>query len=296
MVVGAQGTLGLATMEMIRAESRHELIAVSRGYRADAKGYERWESDQPRAWKEMAESDRWRADHVVNAAAMTAVDACEKERQEAWRSNVEIVEHILGYCRKSDADLTQISTDYVFGSEPGPYREDDRPAPINYYGRTKLAAENACRNSSVPTTIVRTMWLYGRQSGNANAKPDFTSWVRQKLATGEKFKVVEDEYGTPTHYDDLAHAILQTIEKRTPSLIHAAGEERVSRLEWARLIAKIDGRRADLIEEMSARDLNRAAQRPLDSGLLTNHPQLAGITRLPSVSEGEKRAKILAER
>lgn len=295
-IIGANGTLGIALMEMIRAESNHDIIAISRGYRADAKGYERWESDQPRAWKEMAENARWRADRVVNTAAMTDVDACEADRETAWKSNVELVEHALGYCRKAEADLTQVSTDYVFDGESGPYRESDRPEPINYYGRTKLAAENACRNSSVETTIVRTMWLYGRSAGPRHTKRDFTSWVLEKLDSGNDFGVVDDEFGNPTHYDDLAHALLKTLESPTPTLVHAAGSTRVTRFDWAQKIARLYGAREESISAIKAADLERKAPRPLNSGLTTDHPHLRGITLLTPVAEGERRAKILAER
>ncbi len=295
-IIGAKGTLGTALMEMIGIESNHDMVAISRGYRADSGGYERWESDQPRAWKEMAENERWRTDYLVNTAALTDVDLCEVDRESAWKSNVELVEHALGYCRKSESRLIQVSTDYVFDGESGPYRESDRPEPINYYGRTKLAAENACRNSSVETTIVRTMWLYGRTTMSVEGKKDFTSWVRAQLKKGAEFPVVEDEYGNPTHYDDLAYALLKCVETPTPQLVHAAGSMHLSRLEWAKTIARLYNSDDKRIKGMKAEDLARKAPRPLNSGLTTDHPQLEGITLLTPVAEGEKRTKVLAER
>jgi dTDP-4-dehydrorhamnose reductase len=114
--------------------------------------------------------DRWRPDVIINAAAATNVDGCETDRAEAWRDNVDLVETIVEVCRKIDARLVQVSTDYVFDGEAGPYVESDRPNPINYYGKTKLAAENVCLRSGIDVAIVRTMWLYG--AGSFATTPD----------------------------------------------------------------------------------------------------------------------------
>lgn len=294
LVVGANGTLGTRLIEMIRAESRYHIVAVTREYRADKEGYEKWSADVPKDWKEMSDAERWQADVVVNVAAMTDVDGCETDRERAWRSNVELVESIVNYCRRTDARLIQLSTDYVFDGTDGPYAENDRPNPINYYGRTKHAAENTCLNSSVEASIIRTMWLYG--AAPTSGKAPFSAWVREELKKSEPTSVVEDEYGNPTLYDDLAYALLKLIDKPGPTILHTVGKERVSRLEWAKTIASVEDAKGKQFKGIPASSLKRKAERPLSSGLITNHPQLTGITGLTGVEEGERRSRVMAER
>ena len=294
MIVGANGTLGSRLIEMIRAESSYNIVAVTRGYRADKEGYEQWSADIPRDWKEMSDTERWQSDVVVNAAAMTDVDGCETDREKAWKSNVELVESIVNYCRRTDARLLQLSTDYVFDGTSGPYAENDRPNPINYYGRTKHAAENTCLNSSVEASIVRTMWLYG--SKPASGKAPFSDWVRGELKKNGPTNVVSDEFGNPTLYDDLAYALLKLIDKSGPTILHAAGKEHLSRLDWAKTIAKVEGIEGKRFEGIPAASLGRKAERPLKSGLTTIHPQLTGVTQLTGIEAGERRSRVMAER
>ena len=100
-------------------------------------------------------------DVIINAAAMTNVDACETERELCWRINVDGVENLVDAAKKSNTKVVHISTDYIFDGKNGPYAEDDRPEPLSYYGKSKLASENLLRTSGVPFLIARTMVLYG---------------------------------------------------------------------------------------------------------------------------------------
>lgn len=293
MVVGHAGRLGRTTLMTLMQETPHEVLAVGRNSIATTDGYEEFDSGSMRAWKDLADQERWRADVVINTAAMTDVDRCETEREQAWRTNVDLVESILWYCRKTDARLIQLSTDYVFDGDNGPYLESTRPEPINYYGRTKLAAENLCTRAGTSTTVVRTMWLYGGITGGA---PSFSRWVRDQLETTTRLRIVGDEYGNPTTYDDLAHSLSLLAENDAPPVIHVAGTDRVSRAEWAAIIAETDRYANVEIETISSADLERPARRPLNSGLITLHPQLAGITELTGVRKGERNYRVMSDR
>lgn len=293
LIVGAAGSLGNSTVQTLTQETAHDVITVTRTAIADRKGYRDFDSHSPREWKELADSSNWRADVVINAAAMTDVDRCEAEREKAWRTNVDLVESILWYCRKTDAHLIHISTDYVFDGTAGPYTEEARPEPINYYGRTKLAAENLCTKAGTETTIVRTMWLYG---SDRPGKPSFSSWVRTKASETREFPVVSDEKGNPTLCGDLAHGLTLLAENGGPGLIHAAGTDHVSRIEWARLILEAEGMDDVTLTPIHSADLNRKATRPLNSGLITIHPQHKGITELTGVRKGERINRVTRER
>ena len=95
-------------------------------------------------------------DFVINTAAYTNVDKSETERETAWKINVKGVEYIAEACRVVDAHLIHISTDYIFDGTKGPYNETAVPNPLGYYGRTKLASENALKISGSIYTILRT--------------------------------------------------------------------------------------------------------------------------------------------
>jgi len=293
IVVGASGNLGAATVELLTQETPHDVIGVTRTFIADQTGYIDFDSTSIRDWKEIADDEKWRADVVINTAAMTDVDRCETEREKAWRTNVDLVDALLLYCRRTDAYLIQVSTDYVFDGKAGPYSEESRPEPINYYGRTKLAAENLCTKASTHTTIIRTMWLYGQDRA---ANTTFSSWVRRQATGSDDLPIVADEVGNPTLYSDLANSLTLLAENPGPELIHAVGRERVSRFEWAKIILDVEGLQNVSPRPIRSADLNRAAERPLESGLVTLHPQLTGITDLTGVRRGERTNRVIRER
>src|SRR3990170_43026 len=110
-------------------------------------------------------------DVVINAAAFTNVDLSETERETAWKINVKGVEYLAEACRTIDAKIIHISTDYIFNGLNGPYDENAKAYPLGYYGRTKLASENALKIGAVIYSVIRTNVLYGI----ANSRPDFVS-------------------------------------------------------------------------------------------------------------------------
>ena len=117
-------------------------------------------------------------DVIINCAAMTNVDACETERDMAWKINVGGVEHLVEAARRKGAMIVHVSSDYVFDGKSGPYTEDDRPEPLSYYGKSKLASENVLRTSGLPHFIARTMVLYGIAPG---VKANFALWLIKSL-------------------------------------------------------------------------------------------------------------------
>lgn len=203
---------------------------------------------------------------IVNAAAMTNVDACEQERELAWRINVDGVEHLADAARRVNAHLVHVSTDYVFDGTAGPYTEDARPEPVNYYGRTKLASENLLHGVDFPATVLRTMVLYGYVGVS---KPNFALWLIDNLSRKQPVQVVDDQTGNPTLVDDLAYAILSAIELKRTGLYHVAGRDILSRYEFAQRLARVFDFDESLINPVKTATLRQAAARPLQSGLIT---------------------------
>ena len=203
---------------------------------------------------------------VINCAALTNVDACEKERDLAWRINVTGVEHLAEAVKKSGAPLVHISSDYVFDGRRGPYAEGDRPEPLSYYGKTKLASENVLRASGVPYLIARTMVLFGYAEG---VKQNFALWLIDSLSAGTAIRVVDDQLGNPTLADDLAYALLKGVELKKRGVYHIAGRDIVSRYAFAVRLAEVFGLDPGLIQPIKTSQLEQPAPRPLNSGLIT---------------------------
>ena len=217
--------------------------------------------------KEVAETvASFTPDVVVHLACMTDVDGCETNRQDAWNTNVTGTENIVQALRGSDAKIVFISTDYVFDGTSGPYSEKESPAPVNYYGKTKLAAENAIRGGAQPWVILRTNVLYGN---SLRSSASFVKWVVDSLATGEQIKVVDDQRNNPTWTAGLAEAIKLSIIMDIQEILNYGGAEFMSRFEFARRIAGVFGLNEKMILPIKTADLNQLAPRPLNSGLST---------------------------
>ncbi len=205
-------------------------------------------------------------DVIINAAAMTNVDACETERELCWRINVDGVENLVDAAKKSNTKVVHISTDYIFDGKNGPYAEDDRPEPLSYYGKSKLASENLLRTSGVPFLIARTMVLYGFAPG---VKANFALWLIDSLESKKAVNVVDDQIGNPTLVDDLAYGLIQGFEMERTGVYNLAGREILTRYEFALKLAKVFNLDAALINPITTDSLKQPAPRPLKSGLIT---------------------------
>ena len=205
-------------------------------------------------------------DFIINAAAFTNVDKSETEKETAWKINVNGVENIAFYSWTIDAHLIHISTDYIFDGKNGPYSENDKPNPIGYYGRTKLASENSIRISGTKNTIIRTNILYGPAK---YGRPDFVKWIVNSLRDNKVIRIVADQIGNPTYIDDLVASINKIIELKKEGVYNIGGREMISRYDFTLRIADYFGLDKSLIEKIITKDLNQPAPRPLKSGLIT---------------------------
>lgn len=202
---------------------------------------------------------------IINTAAYTNVDGAETDRQKAWLVNVTGVENLVAVCRLTDAHLIHFSTDYIFDGEHGPYIETDRPNPLGYYGKTKMAGENACIGGNIDYTVIRTNVLYG---ATTTLKQDFVIWTLKKLAESKPFSVVNDQFSNPTFIDDLGYLVDKILRSRTKGIFHAGGADWVSRFEFAIMIAKVFREDIKLITPITTNELHQAAPRPMRGGVI----------------------------
>jgi len=148
-------------------------------------------------------------DFVINCAAYTNVEQSEKQPEKAFLVNAEGVKNLAEICKKYEATLIHISTDYVFdGKTTTPYNEEDTPNPINEYGKSKLAGEKYVQELLERYFIIRTSWLYSEFGHN------FFKTILKKLGTEKELTITATETGTPTNANDLARFILNIIETK----------------------------------------------------------------------------------
>jgi len=200
-------------------------------------------------------------DAVVHMAAIGDVDLCERDKSLAWRVNVEATKVLVKQSSKTGSAFLYLSTDYVFDGERGMYREDDTPNPVNFYGLTKLVAEEVVRTLD-RATVVRTSAIYGFGMGRKN----FGKFLIEALSGGQEVKALVDQWLSPTLNTLLARAIVEILERELYGVYHVAGE-RVSRYEFALRLAKKFGFDASLIKPARMDEMKWYAKRPRDSSL-----------------------------
>ena len=178
--------------------------------------------------------------------------------------------NIMEASEREEAFLVYISTDYVFSGEKAPYVESDAADPINYYGLTKLVAEEIVQ--TLPEFLIaRPSVIYGATP--AAGKVNFALWLIETLRKGERVKIVKDQWNTPTLNTNLAEMTLEAIERRLTGLYHLCGATRVSRLEFAKAIADVFDLDKGLIDKVSSSHFSWLAKRPVDSSLDTSLAQ-----------------------
>jgi dTDP-4-dehydrorhamnose reductase len=208
---------------------------------------------------------RIKPDVIVNSAALTDVDKCEVNPQLARELNSTSVEYLAASTRESSSFLVQVSTDFVFDGATGNYSEDDRPRPINQYGLTKLAGEEAARNSGEGQwSIARTSVLYG---WGRPQRPNAATYISDSLSKGQKIFMITDQYSSPTLNTNLARMLIEISERRLAGTIHTAGATRLSRYDFALGLANFMKLEERLILPTESENITWRAKRPLDSSL-----------------------------
>lgn len=175
-------------------------------------------------------------DIVINCAAYTNVDGCEADSDTAFKVNAQSVKNLADACKKTGAKLVHISTDYVFnGNSHIPYTEDDKPEPQNIYGKSKALGEKYALEYN-KTFVLRTAWLYGKTGKN------FVKTILRLAAERSSIAVVNDQYGTPTNANDLAHHILKVAATENYGIYHCTGKGECTWYDFACEIVRLSGK------------------------------------------------------
>jgi dTDP-4-dehydrorhamnose reductase len=166
----------------------------------------------------------------------------------------------------NNSRIIHYSTDYVFDGKNGPYTEESKPNPLSFYGRSKLASENALLTSGVNFNIIRTVVLFGTGS---KVKQNFALWLLNRLKNNEPVNIVDDQVSNSTMVDDLAYGTLKIVEQENKGIYNIAGKDIISRFEFAMKFCEVFKFDKHMVNRIKTKDLNQPAARPLKSGLIT---------------------------
>ena len=267
LLTGANGLLGRHLVKKL-AEKGYEVIATAKGeskINSIGNGKVKFLSlditDGAAVNKLMNEV---KPDVLLHTAAMTQVDECELNKIDCWNTNVTATRFLIDSAKETKSRIIFISTDFVFDGLHGPYKEEDEPNPVNYYGSTKLAAEKAVIQSGLDWAIVRTVLVVGNTEDGQ--RQNILTWVKEKLEKGETIKVVDDQVRTPTYVEDLADGIILILEKKSKGIFHIAGKDTLTPYQIAWQTAEFLKLNSKLIEKSDASNFTQAALRPPTTG------------------------------
>lgn len=200
-------------------------------------------------------------DVIVHNAAAANIDFCEREQALAKRINYESTLTIAKKCREFSIRLVYVSTDNVFDGEKKFYNEEDVPDPINFYGITKLRAEEAVMSQVSSFVIARAALIYGppRLRGGS-----FSEWILERLKKGESVPVFTDQYRSPVYVEDLARALLELAGADWTGIVHLGGPERLNRYEFASKVCDVYGFSYKNLNKTLVDDIAGLTQRPRD--------------------------------
>jgi dTDP-4-dehydrorhamnose reductase len=203
-----------------------------------------------------------KAEVVINAAGFTDVDGCETRREEAMMLNGTAVAYLAEACKASGTKLVHFSTDYVFdGTSSRPYGEDDQVHPLSVYGQSKLAGEQAVRDTLTEYILIRTSWLFGKAGNN------FVDTILKLSKQHSTLKVVSDQKGSPTYTRELAQAVVALLKMKATGIFHITNSGSCTWHEFATEIIKQTAGGDIQVLPVDSTSLGRPARRPAYSVL-----------------------------
>jgi len=290
LVTGANGFLGQHLTKHL-TNLQYTTIAAGRGLR-------RIPSKIPVTYHSIELTDEAAVNGIINStqpniiihtAANSKPDDCEKDKEGCLQNNVEATRYLLQAFKQlnpSNALFIYLSTDFIFG-ENGPHNENDITGPLNFYGESKLMAEQLVTNGGVPYAIVRPVFIYGEVWDGL--RPSFLHWVRNNLQQNKPIKVVSDQLRTPTFVDDICNGIAAIIAQHKTGVFHLAGKDILSPYDMAVTTAEVLGFDTPLIENVTSETFPEPVRRAKRSGLNIARAQAELGYEPVSFTEGVKR-------
>jgi len=269
LLIGATGQLG---GDLVRNNPGHEIAAPGRA-----------ELDLARHGEAERMVAKIRPDTVINCAAFHNVPKCEEEPAQTFLVNCVAVRDLAAACAAHGARLVTFSSDYVFGGPRSePWREDDKPSPLQVYGISRLAGEHAALATAPGhAVVIRTCGLYG-QSGARSKGGNFVDGRVADARAGKRIEMASEQVVAPTSTNDLSRAVFELLvsPKLTPGLYHLVNEGACSWYEFTREIVRLAGGRSEVVP-VDRGGMSGSMRRPLYSVLANTKARTLGVTLRP---------------
>lgn len=265
LIIGASGTLARALNKLLMAETDHSLYYLSSKDIKFTEDESRFIKAHPLEVKNVKNfCFNVLPDVIINCSGFSDVVLAENERKLAWDLNVRVVENLVNISKIIDSHLVLISSDLVFDGMKGPYYEDTKPKPLNYYGKTKHTAENISLTTLKKITVVRTTPFYGFPFSENNT---FLDDYIYKLYRNYWMNASDFLFTNPCFVDDLTLTIMKLIDRELYGVFNTGGPEWLSHYDFATKVADIFNFNKKLIHKI--KNPFEGVKMPLKAGLLT---------------------------
>lgn len=268
LITGANGLLGQKLIALLRTKDGVEVIATSRGScringLPEATYHQLDVTDKAAVNKVF---DDLKPDVVIHTAAMTQVDDCELNQTECRLLNIDAVSNVVTGCKSVKAHLVHLSTDFIFDGSEGPLTEEATANPLNFYGETKLKAEDLIINSGISWSIARTILVYGIVPGLSRS--NIILWVKESLENNKTINVVDDQWRTPTLAEDLAQGCWLIAKNMATGVFNISGKDMLTPYDMAMMVASYFQLDAKLIIRANSSTFSQPAKRPPKTGFV----------------------------
>jgi dTDP-4-dehydrorhamnose reductase len=276
LITGANGLLGQKLVQKLKDEPEYQVFATGRGKCrlpvSWGKGYQWLELDVTDLEEVAAIFDWVKPDVLIHTAAMTNVDECELNQEACKIQNIDAVKNLIVACEGHGTHFIHLSTDFIFSGDKGPYLEADQPAPVNYYGETKLESEELIEASTIKSAIARTVLVYGIAADMSRS--NIILWVKKSLENGKNIQVVNDQWRTPTLAEDLADGCILIMDKGATGIFNISGKDMLTPFDMAILTADYFGLDKNLIQKVDSTIFTQPAKRPLKTGFIIKKAEI----------------------
>lgn len=264
IITGGSGFVAGSILYQVPPEI--ETYALSRQDKPEAlPGYIQWiklTTDDKETWADIVSGIQ--PNVIIHTSAMADIDECEKQPDLAWEVNVGLTRSLLKSAEKLSCRFIYCSTDTVFDGKKGMYTENDVPLPLNHYAKTKVQAENEVSQTKTSYVIARLSLVMGFPVlGVGNS---FLARMQKRIEEGKSVPMPEDEFRTPVDVITVGRALIELAQNSFEGIIHLAGNERNSRYNMAKIIAREMNWDETLIRPHIITDSLRAP-RPKDASL-----------------------------
>lgn len=265
-VIGASGLLGEGHLHIL-SNTQHEYLATHFNKKLYPQTIPLDIRDTNKVTDFVSNSE---PDVVINTAAITNPETCERDPNNAYATNVIGTQNLADACNRSGVHFILVSTEYVFDGNNGPYKETDTPSPISFYGKTKFEAEQRTLKINSKFCVARTAMLYGWSKTKSNLALQLIS----NLRNGKRMEVITDQTVSPSYNDNVAEMLIDIAEKKLSGIYHISGASVLTRYEFALSIARVFGLDRSLIGQISISQFGWKAKRPINGGLIIDKAKI----------------------